>query len=75
MRKDMWKVVAKRLHNPQKIFPFGGDDTEVMIYGGLEYTMKDDKKVDVSQKIDNRPVGIIEAISSHSMTDTRERES
>lgn len=36
----MWEKVASRSHNPIKIFPFGPDSDEVMIYGTVEYGLK-----------------------------------
>lgn len=46
-RKGMWTAVAARLHSPIKIFPFGPNANEVMLYGTLTYTMKDDRKVNL----------------------------
>jgi hypothetical protein len=33
----MWTGVSKRLHRPQKIYPFGNDASEVAIIGTVEY--------------------------------------
>jgi len=41
MRKGMWVTVASRLHSPIKIFPFGPDANEVMLYGTVAYVLKD----------------------------------
>jgi len=46
-RKGMWVAVAKRLHSPAQIFPFGSNSNEVMIYGTVAYTLKDERKVNV----------------------------
>jgi len=47
VRKGMWTAVASRVHSPLKIFPFGADSNEVMIYGIVAYGFKDGRKVDV----------------------------
>lgn len=44
-RKGMWNAVSKRSHYPSKVFPFGPDGDEVMIYGKVHYTFKDGKEV------------------------------
>jgi hypothetical protein len=44
----MWTVVASRLHSPVKIFPFGSDSNEVMLYGTVAYMLKDERKANVS---------------------------
>jgi len=44
----MWEKVASRLHNPLKIFPFGENVNEVMLYGTVAYVLKDGRKADVS---------------------------
>ncbi|ESZ96919.1 hypothetical protein SBOR_2713 [Sclerotinia borealis F-4128] len=46
-RKAMWEKVAGRLHTVQKIFPFGKDSKEVMLFGKVAYVLKDGKKADV----------------------------
>jgi hypothetical protein len=43
----MWAKVASRKHTPLKIFPFGSNATEVMIYGLVAYTLTDGRKADV----------------------------
>ncbi len=43
----MWTVVASRLHTPIKIFPFGSGSSEVMLYGTVAYTLKDERKANV----------------------------
>jgi len=47
MRKGMWAAVASRLHTPLKIFPFGSDSNEFMLYGTVAYTFKDGGKANV----------------------------
>lgn len=37
----MWKGVPKRLHRPQKVFPFGDDPDELVIIGTVEYWPED----------------------------------
>lgn len=41
VRKGMWAKVSSRKHKPLKIFPFGPNSDEVMLYGTVEYGMKD----------------------------------
>ena len=38
----MWDKIVKRQHKPVKIFPFGqaSGNTEIMIYGTVDYTLK-----------------------------------
>jgi hypothetical protein len=36
------------LHTPFKIFPFGSDSNEFMLYGTVAYTLKDGRKANVS---------------------------
>ncbi|POR34367.1 Uncharacterized protein TPAR_05444 [Tolypocladium paradoxum] len=40
-RQAMWAQVASRKHAPTKIFPFGGDSREFMLYGTVEFVFKD----------------------------------
>ena len=40
MRKAMWETVSSRAHAPLKIFPFGSDANEVMLYGTVKYGLK-----------------------------------
>jgi hypothetical protein len=35
------------LHTPLKIFPFGPDSNEFMLYGTVAYTLKDGRKSNV----------------------------
>jgi hypothetical protein len=44
----MWEKVASRLHTPIKIFPFGENADEVMLFGTVAYTLKDGRKANVS---------------------------
>lgn len=36
----MWTAVRARSHHPLKIFPFGINATEVMLYGTVSYEFK-----------------------------------
>lgn len=36
----MWEKVASRVHEPVKIFPFGPNSDEVMLYGTVKYGLK-----------------------------------
>jgi len=36
----MWEKVASRVHEPVKIFPFGPNADEVMLYGTVKYGLK-----------------------------------
>ncbi|RFU34768.1 hypothetical protein B7463_g1517, partial [Scytalidium lignicola] len=47
LRKGMWVAIQSRLHTPIKIFPFGADSTEFMLYGTVDYTFKDGRKAEV----------------------------
>jgi len=47
IRKGMWEKVAERLHTPRKIFPFGDGSQEVMIYGTVEYVLKNERRASV----------------------------
>lgn len=46
-RKGMWEKVKSRLHKPTKIFPFGQNTDEVMLYGTVDYELKDGRKTAV----------------------------
>lgn len=37
----MWEKVATRKHKPIKVFPFGPNADEVMLYGTVDYGKKD----------------------------------
>ncbi|GAB7365479.1 hypothetical protein MBLNU230_g6552t1 [Neophaeotheca triangularis] len=47
-RKSMWEKVSARSHKPIKIFPFpsssSGGGEEVMLYGTVDYVLKDGGK-------------------------------
>ena len=43
----MWEKVASRSHNPLKIFPFGEKSNEVMLYGTVDYDLKDGRKASI----------------------------
>ncbi|PQE13022.1 fungal specific transcription protein [Rutstroemia sp. NJR-2017a BBW] len=47
-RKGMWEKVEKRLHTIKKVFPFGDGAKEVMLYGTVEYLLKDGRKATLS---------------------------
>lgn len=40
----MWEKVAKRSHTPRQIYAFGAGSDDVMLYGGVEFVLKDDRK-------------------------------
>jgi hypothetical protein len=40
LRKGMWEKVASRKHKAIKIFPFGPDSNECMLYGTVQYGLK-----------------------------------
>lgn len=40
LRKGMWEKVAKRSHDPVKIFPFGSHSDECMLHGTVAYELK-----------------------------------
>jgi hypothetical protein len=44
----MWAVVASRLHNIHKIFPFGSGSNELMLHGSVAFVLKDGRKAEVS---------------------------
>jgi len=47
MRQGMWERIVKRSHNPIKIFPFGNNADEVMLYGTVDYVLKTGGEVNV----------------------------
>lgn len=47
-RKGMWEKVAKRSHKPMQIYPFGARSDDVMLYGTVDYVLRDDKKTSTS---------------------------
>jgi hypothetical protein len=46
-RKGMWIHVSSRRHEVSKVFPFGRNADEVMLYGTVEYSMKNGKSLTV----------------------------
>lgn len=40
LRHGMWTAVSQRKHTINKVFPFGSDSLEVMLYGDVEYELK-----------------------------------
>ncbi|UPX12900.1 uncharacterized protein EKO05_0003433 [Ascochyta rabiei] len=40
LRKGMWEKVASRKHKAIKIFPFGPNSNEAMLYGTVQYGLK-----------------------------------
>ncbi|KAI9736791.1 MAG: hypothetical protein M1834_000995 [Cirrosporium novae-zelandiae] len=42
LRASMWEYVKSRKHTIHKVFPFGSDALEVMLYGDVEYELKKD---------------------------------
>jgi len=47
LRQSMWEKVSSRAHKPVKIFPFGLSANEVMLYGTVDYVLKNGGKVSV----------------------------
>lgn len=43
----MWEKVSSRKHKPQRIFPYGSNADEVMLYGTVDYGLKDGKTASV----------------------------
>jgi hypothetical protein len=49
LRKSLWAGPVKtRLHTLHKIFPFGDDANEIMLYGHVDYELKNGKDVSVN---------------------------
>lgn len=49
LRKGLWSGPVKtRLHHLEKIFPFGNNSDEVMLYGYVEYGLKNEKDITVN---------------------------
>ena len=44
MRHGMWEKVASRSHKPTKIYSFGPDSEDVMLFGTVDYELKDGKR-------------------------------
>lgn len=43
----MWSHVSSRTHNVSKVFPYGPNADEVMLYGTVAYEMKNGKSLSV----------------------------
>lgn len=43
----MWEHVASRKHKPLKVFPFGPNANEVMLYGTVGYGLKNGKSSEI----------------------------
>jgi hypothetical protein len=43
----MWTAVSQRKHTIRKVFPFGADGREVMLYGDVEYELRSGDKATV----------------------------
>jgi len=43
----MWQGVTSRRHVPIKIFPFGSDADDLMLYGTVEYGLQNGKSLTV----------------------------
>jgi len=41
----MWEKVSSRHHSPLKVFPFGPKSDEAMLYGTVDYVLKDGNRV------------------------------
>ena len=44
----MWEHIASRSHKPLKIFPFGPNADEVMLYGTVSYGLKNGKNNEIT---------------------------
>jgi len=44
LRHQMWTKVSSRKHKALKIFPFGPNSSEVMLYGTVDYVLKEGGK-------------------------------
>ncbi|KAJ9157779.1 hypothetical protein NKR23_g233 [Pleurostoma richardsiae] len=45
-RRSMWSTVSSREHTVVKIFPFGPNAHEFMLYGGVKYTFETGQKAE-----------------------------
>lgn len=43
----MWEKVAKRSHKPQQLYAFGSGSDDIMLYGTVDYELKDGKETNV----------------------------
>lgn len=39
----MWEKVAKRSHKPQQLYSFGANADDIMLFGTVDYVLKDGK--------------------------------
>lgn len=44
LRKGLWESIERRQHRPMKVFPFGPNANEVMLYGTVQYRAKTGKE-------------------------------
>ncbi|KAF2764717.1 hypothetical protein EJ03DRAFT_331615 [Teratosphaeria nubilosa] len=47
IRKGMWEKVARRSHKPVRIYAFGPESDDTMLYGTVDYELKDGRKASV----------------------------
>ncbi|TKA70184.1 hypothetical protein B0A49_02719 [Cryomyces minteri] len=47
LRQGMWEKVASRKHKPLKVFPYGSNADEVMLFGSVDYGLKDGRSASV----------------------------
>ncbi len=47
LRKSLWEKVSGRLHKPLKVFPYGANADEVMLFGTVDYELKDGRNASV----------------------------
>lgn len=47
IRQGLWEKVSNRAHFPEKVYPFGANSDEVMLYGTVNYELKDGRKATV----------------------------
>ncbi|CAK4032326.1 Hypothetical predicted protein [Lecanosticta acicola] len=43
MRHGMWEKVAKRSHKPKQLYSFGASSDDIMLFGTVDYELKDGK--------------------------------
>ncbi|EME89055.1 uncharacterized protein MYCFIDRAFT_185494 [Pseudocercospora fijiensis CIRAD86] len=41
MREGMWVKVAKRSHQPKQLYPFGSGSNDIMLFGTVDYTLRE----------------------------------
>lgn len=47
MRHGMWEKVAKRSHKPKQLYAFGSGSDDIMLFGDVDYVLKDGKGTNV----------------------------